>query len=73
MAKLIPQSLKFVDLIVKVTDTQQLVLCMDCQEPMVVHSIITAESSHDPMRKSINQNLMCPNCGGISYILLRNA
>jgi hypothetical protein len=71
MAKLIPQSLKFVDLVVKVTDTQQLVLCHDCQEPMVVMSVITAELSDDPTRKTVNHNLQCPACGGISFISLR--
>lgn len=71
MARLIPQSLKFVDLVVKVTDTQQLVLCMDCSEAMVITSIITAELSDDMGRKTINQNMMCPSCKGISYIALR--
>lgn len=71
MAKLIPQSLKFVDLVVKVTDTQQLVLCHDCQEAMVVTVTVEAILSDDPTKKTINANMMCPGCGGISFIALR--
>jgi hypothetical protein len=72
MAKLIPQTLKFVDLVMKITDDTQLVLCGDCQEDMVITSIVTAELSSDPKAKSVTQNVRCPKCGGISYISLRS-
>jgi hypothetical protein len=72
MAKLIPQSLKFVDVVMKITDDKQLIVCNDCQEDMVVTSIITAELCSDPSNKTVTQNMRCPACNGISYISLRS-
>lgn len=72
MAKMIPQTLKFVDLVMQITDDKQLCLCADCEVELVVTSIVLAEASNFPEKKSLTHNMKCPECGGICYITLNS-
>lgn len=71
MAKFLPPQGKFVDVVVKVTDARQLIECADCQEPMIVTSVIEARLVDNPTFYSINHNLICPKCQGMGIISLK--
>lgn len=72
MARIIPQDIKWVDVVFKVDNEKQLVLCYDCQEEMLVTSIICAQLVDNPALFTVNHNLVCAKCGGRGLISLKS-
>jgi hypothetical protein len=70
MAKMLPPQGKFVDVSVKVTDSKQLVLCGDCQQEMMVRSVLCVTSVDKPDFFTVNHNFICPHCQGMGMISL---
>jgi uncharacterized protein with PIN domain len=70
MAKLIYEPIQIIEVVIKVDDNHQLVLCRQCDSEVVLRSVITAALVDDPLAISITHNLFCPSCKKIGFISL---
>jgi uncharacterized protein with PIN domain len=72
MAKMLPSLGKIVDVILRIDETKQLILCRDCEAEMIVTSSVTAAAVDDAQLITINQSIMCPSCRGWNLMSLRS-
>ncbi len=72
MAKILLDPIDFLDVVIKVDKNRQLAICSRCHTEMIVFSIITANEVDKPDIFTVNHNLFCPGCKGVSLISLRS-